>query len=355
MAIAPVSNVSFRSNYNQVNFEGKKKEKSSGLHVTNSIKVIPLATLLALSPLNNVEAGAQAGISSNSDRTEMVHQSKLNTFNRADVIEYKDFNYNGFDIRVNLVKNKENPSLKNIWMEWEHGMNVGGSGVISKLNHIKYNIKGEDGCSAGNVIFDAVYLNDKENIEHSHSFSNPDLCSYVNRLIKNNQTSVVERNVTLNLSPATSGWVVSGRNINTDWIEQARNSMQRWGTQIGFWQVDTNNGKYKIFAYNTDDNKDDFEQLAIEKEGGPLLQVKGLVGGLASFKTIDNDIKDVDLYQINVKKGNVGVHAIYNQQLWEFLAALYQHQRNNNSVEAFDAHYRYSILENGSILASEIN
>ena len=27
MAISPVSSVSFRNNYNQVNFEGKKKEK----------------------------------------------------------------------------------------------------------------------------------------------------------------------------------------------------------------------------------------------------------------------------------------------------------------------------------------
>ena len=56
MAIVPVSNVSFRNNYSQVNFEGKKKDKSSGLYVSNSIKAIPLATLIALSPLNGVQA-----------------------------------------------------------------------------------------------------------------------------------------------------------------------------------------------------------------------------------------------------------------------------------------------------------
>lgn len=56
MAIVPVSNVSFRNNYSQVNFEGKKKEKSGGLHVSSSIKAIPLATLIALSPLNGVQA-----------------------------------------------------------------------------------------------------------------------------------------------------------------------------------------------------------------------------------------------------------------------------------------------------------
>ena len=55
MAIVAVNNVSFRNNYNQlnntVNFEGKKKEKS-GLHIPMSVKAIPLATMLAMSPLN---------------------------------------------------------------------------------------------------------------------------------------------------------------------------------------------------------------------------------------------------------------------------------------------------------------
>ena len=57
MAISPINNVSFRNNCNQVNFEGRNKEKS---HHTNSVKntlrSIPLATLIAMSPLNSVEA-----------------------------------------------------------------------------------------------------------------------------------------------------------------------------------------------------------------------------------------------------------------------------------------------------------
>ena len=55
MAIAPVSSVSFRNTQNQVHFEGKKERKNhSG--ISNTIKAIPLATLIALSPLNTVEA-----------------------------------------------------------------------------------------------------------------------------------------------------------------------------------------------------------------------------------------------------------------------------------------------------------
>ncbi len=51
MAIAPINKVSFRSNYNQVNFEGKKKEHTHS-KMTNALKSVPLATLIAMSPLN---------------------------------------------------------------------------------------------------------------------------------------------------------------------------------------------------------------------------------------------------------------------------------------------------------------
>jgi len=54
MAIAPISSVSFRNNYNQVNFEGKKESKNDGYtykRVTNTLKSIPVAALIAMSPL----------------------------------------------------------------------------------------------------------------------------------------------------------------------------------------------------------------------------------------------------------------------------------------------------------------
>lgn len=52
MAIRPISSVSFNTNYNNVNFEGKKKEKSHHTSTfTNTIKSIPLAAIIAMSPM----------------------------------------------------------------------------------------------------------------------------------------------------------------------------------------------------------------------------------------------------------------------------------------------------------------
>lgn len=60
MPIAPISSLSFKNNYNQVNFEGKKKENTPHSSVvSNTLKAIPLATLIALSPLNSVNAQNQ--------------------------------------------------------------------------------------------------------------------------------------------------------------------------------------------------------------------------------------------------------------------------------------------------------
>ena len=75
MAIAPINNVSFRNKYKQVSFEVKNKEKS---HQTSSIKTtlraIPLATLIAMSPLNNVEA--QTNLTANKEKVVQMQTYK---------------------------------------------------------------------------------------------------------------------------------------------------------------------------------------------------------------------------------------------------------------------------------------
>lgn len=54
MAIRPVTSVSFGTHYNRLAFEGRKdRENHRPSYVSNTIKSIPLAALLAMSPLNS--------------------------------------------------------------------------------------------------------------------------------------------------------------------------------------------------------------------------------------------------------------------------------------------------------------
>lgn len=71
MAISPISSVSFRNNNNQVNFGGRKeKPEHSSSSLTNTLRSIPLATLIALSPLCEAYALDKDNLpSSNLERT----------------------------------------------------------------------------------------------------------------------------------------------------------------------------------------------------------------------------------------------------------------------------------------------
>lgn len=58
MAIAPISSVSFRNNY--INFEGKKRNNDNrGIQIPDSAKAVPLAVLIAMSPLSDAYAQNQ--------------------------------------------------------------------------------------------------------------------------------------------------------------------------------------------------------------------------------------------------------------------------------------------------------
>ena len=54
MAIAPITSVSFRNNYNQINFDGKKREhgSNSGMIPMKKLAVPLAATVLAMTPSN---------------------------------------------------------------------------------------------------------------------------------------------------------------------------------------------------------------------------------------------------------------------------------------------------------------
>ena len=54
MTIRPITSVSFKSNYNKLTFEGRKDKQNNHRpsYVSNTIKSIPLAAIIAMSPLN---------------------------------------------------------------------------------------------------------------------------------------------------------------------------------------------------------------------------------------------------------------------------------------------------------------
>ena len=65
MTIRPITSVSFNGNYNRLSFEGRKNNSGSSRmsSISSTLKAIPVATLIAMSPLNtSVNLYAQAPV-----------------------------------------------------------------------------------------------------------------------------------------------------------------------------------------------------------------------------------------------------------------------------------------------------
>ena len=108
MTISPVSAVSFRNNYNQVNF-GSKHKKDEGNHSSRPagtlMKSVPLAALIAMSPL----VGAQAQLINGITPNEKIVKS----------MTYKDPDKDGCDIL--FISNDGNDSNAEA-IVLQHGM-----------------------------------------------------------------------------------------------------------------------------------------------------------------------------------------------------------------------------------------
>lgn len=279
-----------------------------------------------------------------------VDASNEKYFLNCESIESKNFKCDLFEFEIVLIRMQSPPYDYKIWMEWEVPTVdlVGGCGIVKSLNHVYIDIKDDLDMQSEQFATDIIYFEDIENSIHSHSFSNPAIVDYVSSLIKSYPSCAIENNISQLLCPVTTGgWL--------DVKDQTKTNSSHYGKSnlnscIGMWEIKDDNYIFKIYAIDTDNNYENFEELYIEGNNLPLHKVKEIVGGLARFKTLDNVIKDIDLYLLTLK-GDDNI-TILNKKVWEMILALSQHSGNNNSIEAFDSQYEYDFFETGKIYCS---
>ncbi len=108
MTIRPISSVSFNGSYNKLSFEGKKdRNPNRSSSVSNTLKAIPLATLLAMSPLNSVDAQNRALESQFGFRTEITQTSDGHERAQAEFI-YPNAFPSGTDSKLLLFSTDDN-------------------------------------------------------------------------------------------------------------------------------------------------------------------------------------------------------------------------------------------------------
>ena len=343
MAISPVSSVSF-NNYNNVTFAGKEnKENRHSSHTTSPVKAVPLAVLLAMSPMVNVDAQnsnfrvIDKKIYSGVLRDELVKNMDLrveflDSDGNASTIENVNFSS---DRTVNRMMNNEPLGRYDIY------------GGVKSLTDYTFNVIGDDGNSAGKIGYSQLILSDG----HEISLGNVvDDMRKFSSSSKNNAFDVKKINV--NLIPFKDGGIktkINGAtNFDTSWVQKTRNRYYDFGKKILMGELQTSQGNYKISFYSKDGNDNNFETVVMERDDGLRFKLDGITQLDLMFATADgNRDEKISLGMINVSWPEVGQHSIFDDELFNEIFKLAQDKKFNKAFSASIINKKVTVTQNG--------
>ena len=149
---------------NSLHFEGKKaKEVQKPVHSSNPIKAIPVAVLIAMSPINapKIDASPVAA------KTEAVAVARPTITEPQSFVESKKFSNDNNYYFVGVVKDNQNGNYK-IWIESAPKIHDYGDGdlyglyglhgYVSEFNNNAYKITDELGIKASQFNFRNIYI-----------------------------------------------------------------------------------------------------------------------------------------------------------------------------------------------------
>lgn len=123
------------------------------------------------------------------------------------------------------------------------------------------------------------------------------------------------------------------------WLESTQGSYTaKYGKIYGTGDIDTEDGPYRVYMHNTDDNDKNFEVVSIvNKDGSIRHRVTSVIA--FTLKT-DKRISDYEegIYRIDIADPDGRGHVICNKELWETLVKLSQTTDYNNAYKLFDKH-----------------
>ena len=332
MAIMPVSGVSVNKKNNIINFEGKKNKEVTAPQrsYTSSVKAIPLAVLIAMSPVNassantissqpNVETIENTvGVTNNQDNIKLVFEESPAERSRFQFYS-KTNNKNSIDEVVLRL--------------------TGHPFDVEKLVNTTLELVGDDGISAGEVKFKQLILAPSTGEPVTMGDANETRCEYIQKFIdgklpsvKNNNAIPVEnqkRVIRLGL-----GCELQNVKPNTSWLVDGANRKEAFGLEIGHLDVKTNTGDYRVTVYDMDDSKNDFEVVTIKREDGPEFKVAALRGAQVKLEDFGGDIANLNFGVIELnKRHSKNTARIINNELFEALAGLLRDTGYNNAFE----------------------
>ena len=360
MAIRPISTIEPKPT-NLIQFEGKKKETPKPQpHTSPMVKAVPLAVLIAMSPLSS-DAAANYRIEPEPNTIELVDVPEVNEISDAQqsgrVLSTKRFNriFNINTLDVQLIQQNNKKSVRFVYTQPN-----GRTTVTNKNQLVKYNfsLRSDDGTSK------------RFTLKQPHSYTDADLAkpASVRIPIVPNDKRVVAYMETLNKKYPGAVEVVQYNRIvgpsATGYLENnaGGNSMKTatpkasYGKNIGSNDFDGDNGKYTIRYYSTDGNENNAEVVTVQKAGYPELKVGLVMYHKDTFFSEDNNATQLQYGQVILvdaknKKYNIVDNAL--TQAMDVVKQSLTEQGNafNNAYAVLSLANNYGLTTKGAVFA----
>lgn len=345
MNIKPLSQISL----NKVQFSGtKKKQTQKSEHIQHSSsmhKAVPLAVLIAMSPLTTPNTMAQDKLPQKPD--EILAEKREKEQPKTKILDVKTFfNVNGENYIVRTKSTDgDNSNFESITVSQATPKSRGAkyeTEEVSKYNFAPYT----DDIEANNGFFTVDGVKVKDIDTQRKLIGNEEFIKYFEKLANspanNGAIKVVNHNE--NLVPLPSGRVIISYEDGNLWQDAEPYTPK--GEYMGHRILEGDNGIYDIAIYNSDDQTLTAEEFTLKKEGCPELRIDKMFKVKSNFVSDHNEPISYETYQFNLTDDDGVTTVIYDKTLGEYMERVCKsplYEKDNVPFDKADLEKDYKI------------
>lgn len=345
MLVNPV--LSYRANnYKNINFAAKKKdtqENSNQRSTTSSLKAIPLATLVAMSPLNTANINASENADINEIYVENVQEDKVPKY--KETIGFDKLGESGGIIsserRITYYSDKkDSKDIKSVVLTEDMGIGHLAYGEVKSIGRVKIQVVGDDGEKGESFEIPYVKYIDLWKDDKLTYTDDPKICTFLEKVVSGKDSRFNSCNVskqpttTLNVRMASSGNLLR-EGVSNPSVYQ--NVYVKQSDEIGDTRVvsliEKSNGEpMYVYKIDTDGNPETFEKIAVADQKNydqsRYAEVSGIQFTVVNTSPAQEHIRGT----IVLKNSSTGKEAcIIDKNLIRYLLEIAQKESFNNA------------------------
>ena len=315
MAIQALSGVSSKG-YTNINF-GKRKEQQPEIkhNVTSPMKAVPLAALIALSPLTKTNAENIMRTEDNANVIELAEAPQSN----GRVLMYGDAftSQDGTEVIVMAVNTKGGKDSfdKILINALDYTFEV--KDIVDRNIYLyKDNGDKEGPVNVKEVIAETDYDGKKERF----SFLDPNVVSYIesvvsqptnqsnikgvrkdysNIIIKNNGDLLFASDDYIDELLRISKILFKDTSDNVE-MKYAKKMLNAQELEDLAMDIEGDHGNYKLRFYDTDNDKSNYERMTLQKDGENEFFIDGITEIIGKIIGVDDDVELDNIYAIRL-------------------------------------------------------